>query len=403
MAAHWWQTLFTIIAALDTHRIDYTLSGESALYAQHIELAGTPPITIELQWDLFHRARELFPAAQMPDETTLSFQQDGVSVTLFCRYNTVVATDPYRLQIEREGHRLWVRSAYFYAAHLPEQDPIVQAIKRYWHTLQQQNTRLNQQAWTQESYDAWVHRFGPAEAVASRLRKEPYQRLGTLAPYLVTSSPVSSSARLTDELAGKRIINLLGSHGLKATALALCGAQVTVVDISPENARYALDVARAAGVTLHYLVSDVLMMPESERQNTYDLAIMELGILHYFVDLQPLFQTVMQVLKPGGRLILQDFHPISTKLITSQGKKQKVSGNYFDPTIVETDVAFRKHLPDELQSRTGKVYQRRWTLGEIVTAAARSGLLIRQLDEEPNLKKDDIGIPKLFTLVAEHP
>lgn len=48
------------------------------------------------------------------------------------------------------------------------------------------------------------------------------------------------------------------------------------------------------------------------------------------------------------------------------------------------------------------VYWRRWTLGEIVTAAASSGLVIRQLIEEPNLSSDvyDKGIPKTFTLVA---
>jgi hypothetical protein len=42
-------------------------------------------------------------------------------------------------------------------------------------------------------------------------------------------------------------------------------------------------------------------------------------------------ETVAQLLAPGGgRLILRDFHPVSTKLISSRGKKHKATGNYFD-------------------------------------------------------------------------
>ncbi|WP_259391974.1 hypothetical protein [Paenibacillus thiaminolyticus] len=44
------------------------------------------------------------------------------------------------------------------------------------------------------------------------------------------------------------------------------------------------------------------------------------GILHYFQEMGPLFDVVFRLLAQGGRLILQDFHPVSTKLISSRGK-----------------------------------------------------------------------------------
>src|SRR5436853_366603 len=72
-------------------------------------------------------------------------------------------------------------------------------------------------------------------------------------------------------IAGHRIINLLGSYGGKAVALAALGADVTVVDIAAENARYALELAQAAGVTIRYIVSDVLALPAAERSGDYDL------------------------------------------------------------------------------------------------------------------------------------
>ncbi|WKB34634.1 hypothetical protein QS257_11495 [Terrilactibacillus sp. S3-3] len=48
-----------------------------------------------------------------------------------------------------------------------------------------------------------------------------------------------------------------------------------------------------------------------------------------------------------------------------------------------------------------KVYLRKWTLGEVVTAFAEAGLCVLRLDESPNMKISEIGIPKLFTLVCE--
>ncbi|WP_420799333.1 class I SAM-dependent methyltransferase [Ktedonospora formicarum] len=260
-------------------------------------------------------------------------------------------------------------------------------MKAYWHTLQEQNNHLNAQAWNQETYNAWLARFGTPEEAASRLHKNPRARLGSHVPHL-------------PELQGRKIINLLGSHGAKAIALALLGANATVVDISSENAAYALDVARAAGVDLRYIVSDVLSLPESELDASYDLVLLELGVLHYFVDLEPLMSTITRLLRPGGLLLLQDFHPISTKLITSRGARHKVSGNYFDKSIITQTVATSKHLNPAYQEHTPVVYQRQWTLGEIITAIATSGLIIASLTEEPNPKLDDRGIPKLFTVTA---
>mmetsp|Transcript_950 Transcript_950/g.2544 ORF Transcript_950/g.2544 Transcript_950/m.2544 type:complete len:176 (+) Transcript_950:1814-2341(+) len=47
-----------------------------------------------------------------------------------------------------------------------------------------------------------------------------------------------------------------------------------------------------------------------------------------------------------------------------------------------------------------EVLLRRWTLGEVVSAAAECGLVVESLTEEPSVKADDRGLPKSFTLVA---
>jgi hypothetical protein len=82
-----------------------------------------------------------------------------------------------------------------------------------------------------------------------------------------------------------------------------------------------------------------------------------MGILHYFVDLEPLLGAggvVGRLLKRGGRLVLRDFHPISTKLLTFRGKKHKVDGDYFAASLSQTPVAhskFTTNSPGQVHNR----------------------------------------------------
>lgn len=263
----------------------------------------------------------------------------------------------------------------------------------------QETVPSSEETWNEDTYAAWTSRFGtPAEA-AAKLAKDPSGKLFPLRDYL-------------GEVSGQKIMNLMGSNGMKAVALGLLGAEVAVADFSEANARYAGELAREAGVQLTYIVSDVLKLPEEVLDHSYDLVFAEMGIVHYFTDLTPFMETVSRLLASGGRFVLRDFHPVTTKLISSKGstakvRKHKVSGDYFDTSLEEKKVSYSKYLPSSAGSVSGEkhsvVYWRRWTLGEIVTAAARSGLIIRELIEEPNLSSDvyDKGIPKTFTLIAE--
>jgi 2-polyprenyl-3-methyl-5-hydroxy-6-metoxy-1,4-benzoquinol methylase len=263
--------------------------------------------------------------------------------------------------------------------------------------MQKEVSTMNEAAWNQEPYEAWTTRFGTPVEAAAKIAINPAARLSTLQTWI-------------GEVRGKKVVNLLGSHGSKAVALALLGAQATVVDIASENARYANELAAAAGVTIKYIVSDVLELPEVELSGDYHIVLMEFGILHYFTELLPLMKIVSKLLCSGGRLILQDFHPITTKLISSRGttqaiRKHKVTGDYFDTSLEAVEVPYLKFLSSDKRNDLKKTMLRRWTMGEIVTSVAEAGLFIEVLKEEPNLSSElfDKGIPKTFTLVAKQP
>jgi 2-polyprenyl-3-methyl-5-hydroxy-6-metoxy-1,4-benzoquinol methylase len=400
---YWWNLLIDLGSMLEEQHIDYIVLDEAALTLQGIGRRVPATLDIAVQWDRFGDVYKLCqryrPGTLQHQEGQehFSFVQQGFTVHMKCYMNTVVLTDPDRLLIEYDGLHLPVKALDYYLRILPSTDPLYLAIKQHLSTLQKRNSQQNAQAWSESTYQSWIARFGTPVVAAAHLKKNPRVRLGNLTTHL-TGQPPGPLPSSPLPLQGKQIINLLGSHGAKAIAMALLGAQVTVVDISQENERYASEVAAAAGVKIRYLVNDVLGLPDEELNASYDVVLMELGILHYFVDLEPLFRVVERLLRSGGRLILQDFHPITTKLISSRGKRHKVSGNYFDKAIISTNVAHSKHLSaDDPQ----QVYLRQWTLGEVVSAVAKRELRICLLEESPNSKIDDIGLPKLFTLVAE--
>jgi 2-polyprenyl-3-methyl-5-hydroxy-6-metoxy-1,4-benzoquinol methylase len=255
----------------------------------------------------------------------------------------------------------------------------------------------NKETWNAGAYQAWINRLGTPEEAAIKLKSDPIKRIGPIYKHFGT------------DIRGKKIMNLLGSNGNKAVAFALLGASMTIVDFSIDNERYASELAKEAGVPIRYILADVLQLPEEELQGQYDFVLMENGILHYFQQLEPLFHIVSSLLCKGGKLVLQDFHPVSTKLITSKGttaniRKHKVTGDYFDTSLQEKDVSFLKYLPMESADHNEcKVHLREWTLGEIITSIAAEGLYIRTLEELPNLSSDvfDKGIPKTYIAVAE--
>lgn len=249
----------------------------------------------------------------------------------------------------------------------------------------------NNALWQQETYNAYVKKYGLPEEAAQKIIRNPQKILEPIYQYF-------------GDVDGKNISNLMGSMGQKAVALSILGANVTVFDISPGNQQYALELAKACNCTITYEICDVLKIDLEKYGDKSDLAFAEMGIIHYFQNLDIFFRNVNALLISNGKFILRDFHPVSTKLISSRGstakvRKHKVTGDYFSTALEEQEVAFSKYAEEAVVE---KVKLRKWTLGEVVTALARAGFLVNELREEPNLSSEvfDSGIPKTFTIVC---
>ncbi|MFD1735072.1 class I SAM-dependent methyltransferase [Bacillus salitolerans] len=384
-------SLIQFVSALESLHVPYQFIDESALIFQGVQLSQLNEVRVSVQWDLMETLYENVkdydstPLRKAKMKASFSLTYDGIPIHIECHYNTTVRTDPYRIAIHKAEKEIWVQSIYAYLY----KGRYIDEITYYLGQLQQALTSRNKEAWNQDQYEALVERYGRQREMAAKIKENPAWRLHPFYSHL-------------GDVNGKRIVHLLGSNGIKGVALAVLGADVKIVDFSKENAEYARVLAKEAEVTLEYIESDVFSLPPDRMESeSTDIVLMELGVLHYFVSLHPLARVIKNLLKIGGKFVLHEFHPISTKLITSTGKKHKVTGNYFNPEIEEHQVAFSKHLKENDQGNLTTVLQRKWTIGEVITAFAQEGLVIKSLEEEPNHKIHDMGLPKTFTLITE--
>jgi 2-polyprenyl-3-methyl-5-hydroxy-6-metoxy-1,4-benzoquinol methylase len=234
----------------------------------------------------------------------------------------------------------------------------------------------NREAWNADRYDAWVRGIGTPETEAQVLIADPAFKVRRLLPYL-------------GDVAGQRICNVQGSHGRVAVALALLGAEASVIDFAEENRRYALELAAAAGVTIDYHLGDVIEAGDLGLDGSFDAVAMELGIVHYHQDIARFFAVIAGLVRPGGRMVLNEFHPVE-RMLFQPGRE----ADYFRAGPIVGDV------PDPTGDgrSLGSCVYRNWNLGEIVTAAIGAGWRIDLLEELPAWT--DPKIPGMFTLVA---
>jgi SAM-dependent methyltransferase len=237
---------------------------------------------------------------------------------------------------------------------------------------QHQMSAKNRVGWNHSVYKAWEARHGTPKQFAKKLVENP-------------EKPVQYYLNEIGDVKGKRLLNLLGSKGNKAVCFALLGAEVTVVDISSENQRYATELAKEAGVSISYIVSDVMELKE-EQFSSFDVIVLEMGVLHYFLELHPLFLKIFKLMNDTSVCIVREYHPFVSKAMTFENGIVAIEGNYFSEKNIEVDVAYAQLLPEEEQMSLEKNVIRRWSLSEVINALVETGLTIRKVAEDKGIR-----------------
>ena len=225
------------------------------------------------------------------------------------------------------------------------------------------------------------------------------------------------------DVAGKDVLHLQCHFGLDTLSFARLGARVTGADFSAPAIAQARALAEELGLDAGFVQSNLYDLP-SKLQGDFDVVYTSRGVIGWLPDLDRWAEVAAHFVRPGGVFYITEGHPVmwafddddsATELRLyypywgrAEPMKFPVEGSYADRTAtVKQD------------------YEYSWahSLGEIVTAVARSGLRIEFLHEfpflewpEPFLERHDDGtwwlpegrygegeLPLLFSLLARKP
>ena len=210
------------------------------------------------------------------------------------------------------------------------------------------------------------------------------------------------------DVRGLRICHLQCGSGEEALSWANAGAEVTGVDISPKQIELATAKAKAAGISADFVVADVNALSEAPlHRKWFDIVYTGGGALVWIPDLDRWALSVHRLLKPGGRFICREEHPVIV-CVEVRGGSIALTEDYFDRRP-EASTGWLHFAGGESAPET--TWEFTWTLGDIVTSLAQTGLHIERLEEFPSTAEwrfgDDLEavqrLPGAFLLIARKP
>lgn len=104
-------------------------------------------------------------------------------------------------------------------------------------------------------------------------------------------------------LSGKRLLDVGAGLGESSVYFALQGADVTMIDISPQMIEKACEVGRRHGVELQGRAAVGEDLPVNDA--TFDIVYVA-NTIHHVTNRERLFAEIRRVLKPGGRFFSID-------------------------------------------------------------------------------------------------
>ena len=186
------------------------------------------------------------------------------------------------------------------------------------------------------------------------------------------------------DVAGLDVLHLQCHVGTDTLSLARRGARVTGIDFSAEAIGQARELGEELGLEARFVVSDVLRLDEV-LTGDFDLVYASYGAINWIGPMQRWFEVAAGFLRPGGRLVLIDDHPLSGALSDEQPRADALvlDWPYLDqpePVVYECTGSYADREAATEHNRAAE-----WShgLGTLVQAALEVGLVVRRLTEHP--------------------
>ena len=180
---------------------------------------------------------------------------------------------------------------------------------------------------------------------------------------------------LLSDISGKSVLHLQCHFGQDTISLSRMGAQATGIDLSDNAIQKAKELAKTCGTDTRFVESDVYDLPNRLNEK-FDLVYTTYGTIGWLPDMDRWAAVANHFLKPGGRLVFADFHPVVWMF---DDDFKEVKYRYFNDTAIEEKEEGTYTNPE---AKLNEDYVS-WNhgIGEVVSALQRQGLFIKDLNE----------------------
>jgi 2-polyprenyl-3-methyl-5-hydroxy-6-metoxy-1,4-benzoquinol methylase len=180
---------------------------------------------------------------------------------------------------------------------------------------------------------------------------------------------------LLGDVKGKSILHLQCHFGQDSISLARMGAEVTGADLSDNAINNAVKIASEMNVKIDFVCCDIYDLPK-HLDKKFDIVFTSYGTIGWLPDLDKWSKVIDNFLKPGGKFIFVDFHPV---IWMYDDNFENIAYNYFlDKPIIETE---HGTYADRNADITVETVGWNHALSEVMTSLLQNHLTLEEFKE----------------------
>ena len=218
--------------------------------------------------------------------------------------------------------------------------------------------------------------------------------------------------KLLGDVKGKRILHLQCHFGQDTISLQKLGASVVGIDLSDKAIETAKEIATQLNSDSTFICCNIYDLPNYLNEE-FDIVYTSYGTISWLPDMDKWAKIISQFLKPNGKFIFVEFHPVVWMF---DDAFEKVGYDYFNSgDIIETE---NGTYADKSAPITQTSVNWNHSISEVVNALLKNGLTLNALEEydyspyncfantiqiEPKkyrIKHIEKKIPMVYALVA---
>ncbi len=188
---------------------------------------------------------------------------------------------------------------------------------------------------------------------------------------------------LTDAgIQGAKVVQIGCNNGREVlSACAIGAASCLGIDQSDAFLAQAAQLRDISGHNATFLEADIYAMP-CDTPDDFDIAFITIGVLNWMPDLARFFQVVTGLLRPGGRLVIYETHPMLEMFDPEAPDPLLPTFSYFrTEAFVETAaITYDGSVPDDVPESHWFIHP----LSSIVQGCIDAGLTLTGLQEFPH-------------------